>query len=443
MKRYGLWLLLGMLVSLPASAEHAAVNREAFAQPLPGLDDDLQRERFFHGRSLFRQAWVVAPSRDEAVDGLGPLYNRISCIACHPKNGRGQAPASDHEPLRTLLVRLSRPGRDAHGGPLPHPAYGDQLNESAIPGVAGEGRAHVRWQEQFVTLADAERIDLRSPRLSFSELNYGPLDNVHTSMRVGSPVFGLGLLEAIEASTLQALADAPKPDGVKGRVNQVWSVERQRLEAGRFGLKSNQPDLRQQIASALHGDLGITSPLYPEQNCTSMQQDCRQAVSGGAPELDALQLGDLHFYLAHLAPPPRRGLDNPEVQRGERLFNEAGCAQCHRPRLTTGQHPLYPLLSARQIEPYSDLLLHDMGPGLADGRDDYLASGREWRTAPLWGLGLIERINPGAGYLHDGRARTLEEAVLWHGGEGAVARERFAGYSMQDRQMLLEFLRSL
>ncbi|CAK9888979.1 MULTISPECIES: di-heme oxidoredictase family protein [Pseudomonas] len=440
MKRYGCWLLLGMLLSQSASA---AVTREAFAQPLPGLEDPPQLERFFHGRSLFRQAWVVAPSRDEAVDGLGPLYNRISCIACHPKNGRGQAPANEHEPLRTLLVRLSLPGRDAHGGPLPHPAYGDQLNELGIPGVAGEGRAHIRWEEQFVTLADGERVSLRSPRLSFSELAYGPLTNVRTSLRVGSPVFGLGLLEAIDPSTLQALADAPKPNGVKGRVNQVWSVERQRLEAGRFGLKSNQPDLRQQIASAMHGDLGITSPLYPEQNCTALQTACRQAVSGGEPELDALQLGDLHFYLAHLVPPPRRDQHKPEVQRGEQLFNEAGCAQCHRPRLSTGQHSLYPLLSARQIEPYSDLLLHDMGAGLADGRDDYLANGREWRTPPLWGLGLLERINPGAGYLHDGRARTLEEAVLWHGGEAAVARERFAGYSRQERQVLLEFLRSL
>ncbi|QBF26557.1 c-type cytochrome [Pseudomonas tructae] len=433
-------MLLGVLLSQSASA---AATREAFAQPLPGLDKPQQRERFFHGRSLFRQAWVVAPSRDEAVDGLGPLYNRISCIACHPKNGRGQAPASPHEPLRSMLVRLSLPGRDAQGGPLPHPAYGDQLNESGIPGVAAEGQAHIRWQEQFVTLADGQRVGLRSPQLSFSELAYGPLGDVRTSMRVGSGVFGLGLLEAIDASTLQALVDVPKPDGVRGRVNLVWSVERQRLEPGRFGLKSNQPDLRQQIASALHGDLGITSPLYPEQNCMPLQADCRQAESGGEPELDALQLGDLHFYLAHLAPPPRRDQDNPQVQRGERLFGEAGCAQCHRPRLTTGQHPLYPLLSARPIEPYSDLLLHDMGPGLADGRDDYQANGREWRTPPLWGLGLLERINPGAGYLHDGRARTLEEAVLWHGGEAAVARERFKALVADDRRALRAFLQSL
>ncbi|MDD1015226.1 c-type cytochrome [Pseudomonas sp. TNT2022 ID1025] len=439
MKR-AMGMLLGVLLSQPASA---AVTREAFSQPLPGLVGPEQLERFFHGRSLFRQAWVVAPSRDAAFDGLGPLYNRISCIACHPKNGRGQAPASQHEPLRTLLVRLSLPGRDGHGGPLPHPAYGDQLNESGIPGVAGEGQPHIRWQEQFVTLADGQRVGLRSPQLSFSELAYGPLGDVRTSMRVGSVVFGLGLLEAIDASTLQALADVPKPDGVKGRVNRVWSVERQRLEPGRFGLKSNQPDLRQQVASAMHGDLGITSPLYPEQNCTALQTACRQAESGGEPELDTQQLGDLHFYLAHLAPPPRRDRDKPQVQRGERLFTEAGCAQCHRPRLTTGQHPLYPLLSARQIEPYSDLLLHNMGPGLADGRDDYLADGREWRTPPLWGLGLLEQINPGAGYLHDGRARTLEEAVLWHGGEGAVARERFKALEANDRWALRAFLQSL
>ncbi|MHC6225091.1 di-heme oxidoreductase family protein [Pseudomonas sp. X10] len=443
MKRHA--LLLGIFASLCTSAGSAWAgnNREAFARPLPSLVGETQLERFYRGRSLFRQAWVIAPSRDEAFDGLGPLYNRITCIACHPKNGRGQAPASPAEPMRSMLVRLSVAGHDAHGGPAPHPAYGDQLNELGIPGVPGEGRAHVVWQERLVTLADGESVSLRSPQLRFSELAYGPLGDVQTSARIAPPVFGLGLLEAIEANTLQGLADEAKPDGVKGRVNLVWSVERQRTEAGRFGLKANQPDLRQQIASAMHGDLGITSPLYPEQNCSPVQLACRQAVSGGEPELDALQLGDLYFYLAHLAPPPRRDRGKAEIMQGERLFSEIGCAVCHRPRLTTGHHSGFPALSQQQVEPYSDLLLHDMGEGLADGRGDFLANGRQWRTPPLWGLGLNERINPGSGYLHDGRARTLDEAVLWHGGEAAAARGRFAGLSADERSALRAFLRSL
>ena len=434
---------VGVLVSALASAEitHTAANREAYAQPFTGLDEG-QLERFFRGRSLFRQAWVVAPSRDEAVDGLGPLYNRVSCIACHPKNGRGQAPGQG-EAMRSMLLRLSVPGRDAHGGPKPHPVYGDQLNELGVPGVPGEGRAHVHWQEHAVQLADGATVMLRAPRVELRELAYGPLDGVLTSPRVGSPVFGLGLLEAIEHSTLQAMAAEPKPDGVTGRVNQVWSAERQRTEAGRFGLKANQPDLRQQIAHAMLGDLGITSTLAPEQNCTPTQEACAQAPHGGEPELDAMQLGDLHFYLAHLAVPARRQQAEPAVAQGEKLFAELGCTACHRPELVTGMHPLYPALSQQRIAPYTDLLLHDMGEGLADGREDFLANGRQWRTPALWGLGLGERINPGSGYLHDGRARTLEEAIVWHGGEAQVAQQRYGGVGAKERAAIRAFLESL
>lgn len=436
-------LSIGLLVSALASADvtHTAVNREAYAQPFAGLDEG-QLERFFRGRSLFRQAWVVAPSRDEAVDGLGPLYNRVSCIACHPKNGRGQAPQQG-EAMRSLLLRLSVPGRDAHGGPKPHPVYGDQLNDQGVPGVPGEGRAHVYWQDHAVQLGDGETVMLRMPRVELRELAYGPLDGVLTSARVGSPVFGLGLLEAIEASTLQAMAAEAKPDGVTGRVNQVWSVERQRAEVGRFGLKANQPDLRQQIAHAMLGDLGITSTLAPEQNCTPAQQACAQAPHGGEPELDAMQLGDLHFYLAHLAVPARRQQAEPAVVQGEKLFAAIGCTACHRPELVTGTHPLYPALSQQRIAPYTDLLLHDMGEGLADGREDFLANGREWRTPALWGLGLGERINPGSGYLHDGRARTLEEAIVWHGGEAQVARQRYVTLGAKERAAIRAFLESL
>lgn len=436
-------LSVGVLVSVLASADvtHTAVNREAFAQPFADLDDG-QLERFFRGRSLFRQAWVVAPSRDDAVDGLGPLYNRVSCIACHPKNGRGQAPGQG-EAMRSMLLRLSVPGQGAHGGPKPHPVYGDQLNELGVPGVPGEGRAHVHWQERAVQLGGGETVLLRTPSFELRELAYGPLDGVLTSARVGGPVIGLGLLEAIEASTLHAMAAEAKPDGVTGRVNEVWSVERQRVEAGRFGLKANQPDLRQQIAHAMLGDLGITSALAREQNCTAAQPACAQAPQGGLPELDAVQLGDVHFYLAHLAVPARRRQAEPLVVQGEQLFAAMGCTACHRAELVTGTHPLYPALTRQRIAPYTDLLLHDMGAGLADGRGDFLADGRQWRTAALWGVGLVERINPGSGYLHDGRARTLEEAIVWHGGEAQVARERYVALSAKERQAIRAFLESL
>ncbi|MEN0106162.1 MAG: di-heme oxidoredictase family protein [Pseudomonas sp.] len=435
------FVLLASAAALATESSHSGIHREAFAQPFAGLDEG-QLERFFRGRSLFRQAWVIAPSRDEAVDGLGPLYSRVSCIACHPKNGRGQAPEQG-QPMRSMLLRLSVASRDAHGGPAPHPVYGDQLNEFGIPGVPGEGRADVQWQEHAVRLADGETVRLRKPSIVLRELAYGPLGQVQTSARVGTPVFGLGLLEAIDEPTLQALAAEPKADGVQGRVNRVWSVERQRLEAGRFGLKANQPDLRQQLAHAMLGDLGITSPLYPQPNCTATQTACAQAVNGGIPELDALQLGDLYFYLAHLAVPARRQRHEPAVVQGEKLFNAIGCGACHRPELTTAAHPQFPALSHQRIAPYTDLLLHDMGEGLADGRPDFLATGRQWRTPALWGFGLSERINPGSGYLHDGRARSVQEAILWHGGEAEVARRRYAGLSAEERRAVGVFLQSL
>jgi CxxC motif-containing protein (DUF1111 family) len=437
------FLMVGVLASMLANADttHTATHREAFTQPFTGLDEG-QLERFFRGRSLFRQAWVIAPSRDEAVDGLGPLYNRVSCIACHPKNGRGQAP-EEGEPMRSMLLRVSVPGRDSRGGPTPHPVYGDQLNEFGIPGVPGEGRAHVHWQERAVQLGGGTTVMLRKPSIELRELAYGSMGEVLTSARVGTPVFGLGLLEAIDEQMLQTLAAETKPDGVQGRVNRVWSVERQRAEAGRFGLKANQPDLRQQIAHAMLGDLGITSTLYARPNCSPSQQACLEAPQGGEPELDALQLGDLYYYLAHLAAPARRQRTEPSVMHGEKLFTAIGCSACHRPELITGQHPVFPELSHQRIAPYTDLLLHDMGIGLADGREDYLATGRQWRTPALWGLGLGERINPGSGFLHDGRARNVNEAILWHGGEGNAARKRYAGLTAQERGAIRAFLESL
>lgn len=436
-----------LLLSLVAATPHAEVtvadrSREAFSQALPGLDA-MELERFARGRALFRQAWVVAPSRDERADGLGPLYNRITCIACHARNGRGRAPDGPDERMQSMLLRLSVAGKDAHGGPRPHPVYGEQLNEEGVPGVPGEGRAAVSWVEQAVVLADGEQVMLRRPRIELRELAYGEIGKVRTSARVGPPVYGLGLLEAVPAHTLAALAREKKPDGVAGRVNRVWSVERQRLESGRFGLKSNQPDLRQQVAGAMIGDLGITSSLFPEQNCMPAQAACRAAPDGGRPELEDDRLDDLVFYFAHLAVPARRDTGDPAVLRGEALFGSLGCASCHRPALETGTHPRFPRLSGRTIAPYTDLLVHDMGEGLADGRPDYAAGGRDWRTPPLWGIGLVEAINEHSHFLHDGRARNFTEAILWHGGEAQVVRDRYARLSRAEREAVLAFLRSL
>jgi len=433
-------------IAIDASAVETIVadtSVDAFARPMQGLLPS-ERERFFNGRSLIHQSWVVAPSKDASVSGLGPLYNSLACISCHPRNGRGRPPDEPDERMQSTLVRLSVAGQDAHGGPRPHPVYGGQLNEEGIPGVPGEGRAAIHWEDaESVTLAGGATVSLRRPRLEFQDLAYGPLEPVMTSLRVGQQLVGLGLLDAVPAAALRRLAAQPKADGVAGRVNQVWNPETGHVESGRFGYKANMPTLRVQVAGAFLGDIGITSALFPEENCTPAQIACRRAPSGGHPELSRRQLDDIVFYLSRVAIPARRHADDPTVRRGERAFAEIGCAACHRPALSTARQSRFPQLSATVFHPYTDLLIHDMGEGLSDGRPDFLASGREWRTPPLWGIGLAPKVGESERYLHDGRARSLTEAILWHAGEASAARARFAALPAEDRQTILEFLSSL
>lgn len=415
-------------------------SREAYTQPFAGLTEQ-ELAQFFRGRSIFRQSWVIPPAQDTLV-GLGPLYNRIACISCHLKNGRGRAPEAN-ERMQSMLVRLSIPGNTIHRGPKPHPDYGTQLNEEGVPGVPGEGRAQIMWEYHSVELADAPPVRLRKPKILFSGLNYGELEPVLTSARIGPPIFGLGLLDAISDTDLIAMAKQQKPDGVKGKVNQVWDIATQQIRIGRFGAKANTASLRAQIADAMLGDLGITSDLLPQENCLPQQVACKKSPSGGSPELSNQQLDDLEFYMRHLAVPAQRNQHNPQVTAGKKLFTAIGCTTCHRAELTTAKNYPHQHLANVTINPYTDLLLHDMGEGLADNRPDFQASGREWRTPPLWGIGLTESISEYQAYLHDGRAQTLTEAILWHGGEAEKVRARYQQLTRTDREAIEKFLLSL
>lgn len=434
----------GVLVGAPSVDDTltvAAVHRDAYTLPMPGLPE-ADRGAFFRGRGLFRQAWVIAPSEDSAVDGLGPTYNRLTCIACHPRNGRGFAPDGPDEELRAMLVRLSVPDREHPGSGVPHPAYGDQLNELGIPGVPGEGRTVVRYDTRVETLADGTSVELRVPRIGFRDLAFGEFGpDVMTSARIGPAVYGMGLLDAIPDAALHALAAREGPR--HGRVNLVPDAHTGRLVAGRFGAKANQASLRQQIAGAAHGDLGLTSDAHPAQNCPPAQIACLAARHGGHPELTEAQMDDMATYLRSLAVPRRRAVADAVTRHGEALFHGFGCADCHVPVLRTRADAQPAVLADREIHPYTDLLLHDMGPDLADGRPDHAASGREWRTPPLWGIGLAAVVEPRVGFLHDGRARSMLEAVLWHGGEGSDAREAVRRAAAADRAALLKFLESL
>lgn len=404
--------------------------------------------RFFEGQRLFNLNWVKAPSRIGALDGRGPTFNRPRCSGCHERDGRGRPPdPKDPEAaMNSILVRLSVPGKGPHGGPNPHPAYGLQLQERSIAGVPGEGRAFIRWETVKGAYGDGTPYTLRRPMLQFERLAFGPLGpDIRTSLRVAPQLVGMGLLDAVPAAAIRRMAD-PKDrngDGISGRVNRVWNPATGRMEIGRFGWKSGSATLRQQIADAFRNDMGLTNRLFPTENCPPPQTACRAAPTGGSPEVSDRILADVVFYISMLAVPHRRRVEAADVRRGQELFGRIGCAGCHRPTLRTGKHPSIPGLSNQVIHPFTDLLLHDMGPGLADRRPEYRASGREWRTAPLWGIGLVPEVNGHRLYLHDGRARGLAEAILWHGGEAEAAKERFRMLSKAARDALLAFLKSL
>jgi CxxC motif-containing protein (DUF1111 family) len=416
---------------------------EAYTQPAPNLTYD-QMADFSVGNSFNSDDWVIAPSSTVGRDGLGPVYNATGCSACHSRDGRGQPPAEGDEML-SMLVRLSVPGEDEHGGPLPEPTYGGQLQPRGILGVPGEGSTRTTWEDVPGAYADGSAYSLRRPHVEITSLAFGPFaEGTMMSVRVAPPQYGLGLLEAITEADLLANADPDDldHDGISGRPNHVWDPASARTVVGRFGWKANQPDLVQQTAGALLGDIGITTSVDPVENCGPSQSACMSAPNGGAPEASDSVLAMLVFYGRTLAVPARRGANDPTVLRGRALFRDAGCADCHVPTFTTGDHEVAAIAHQR-IWPYTDLLLHDMGEDLADHRPDHEASGTEWRTPPLWGIGLLQTVNRHQFLLHDGRARGFAEAILWHGGEGEAAREAFRAMSGADRDALLAFLGSL
>jgi CxxC motif-containing protein (DUF1111 family) len=419
-------------------------KQTAFAQPLKNLDSK-RRRIFTGGDHLFNTQWVQAPASVTTLDGLGPLFNRNSCSACHFRDGRGRPPVPGEDQLLSKLVRLSIPGQDEHGGPLPHPIYGGQIQEQALLGVEPEGQTKVSWTDQGYQFNDGSKYSLRTPHYNVNNLAYGPLGkDILMSPRVAPAVFGLGLLENIPEANLQAQADPDDADGdgISGRPNLVWDEDKQSHSMGRFGWKANQPTLKQQNASAFNGDMGLTTTLFPSVSCTSQQSSCQtESQYGEQPEVSDKVLEKLTIYVSLLGVPARRQID--ANKRGERLFYEAQCNACHSPRQTTGNASPHPEFNHQVIHPYTDLLLHDLGEGLADHRPDYLATGQEWRTAPLWGIGLVNTVNKHTFYLHDGRARNLTEAILWHGGEATAAKDNFLRFSQKDRAALVSFLDSL
>ena len=457
MKRSLAWiaLLLGYGGALAAATQFAATpggaltratdNRNSFALPAPGLTSAELRD-FNFGNRLFNTNWLVAPASVDAFDGLGPTFNRVSCSGCHLRDGRGRPPVDGETEMLSMLLRLSTPGANEHGGPLPHPAYGDQLNDRAVPGLAPEGRVEIDYEEIAGTYDDGTPYSLRKPTYRIVDSAYGALDDtLQISPRTAPHMVGMGLLEAVPESDIVAREDPDDRDGdgISGRANRVWNPVTQRADLGRFGWKANAASLMQQSAGAANGDIGLTSRWFPAQNCPLAQPDCGKAANGGEPELSDEYLRKLEFYLRTLAVPARRGADSALAKQGEAVFAQLQCGACHVPRMATATDAEPALIAGQEFAPFTDLLLHDLGEGLADGRPDFLAGGSEWRTAPLWSLGLVPVVNGHSLYLHDGRARSLEEAILWHGGEAAAQQRAFRSLPAPERAALLAFLDTL
>ena len=402
---------------------------------------------FAAGNSFFRDSWVIAPSSTSGRDGLGPMFNASSCTGCHALNGRGRPLDGSLSPTAALLFRLSILGMDSTGAPNPDPHYGGQFQPKAIPFAKPEGEVRISYSEVPGHYADGSSYSLQVPTYTFDSLQFGPMDaSVLFSPRIAQQMPGLGLLEAVSEQTILAYSDPSDGDGdgISGRPNYVWDVEAKAKKLGRFGWKANQPSLRQQSAGALNGDVGITSSLFPSEGLTVDQKALFNGIpNGGNPEISDVNLAQLTYFCATLAVPVRRNISNPDVIQGKALFSQIGCDKCHLTELKTGEYQIEPAFSNMILHPYTDMLLHDMGSGLADNRPDYEADGNEWRTPPLWGIGMIQIVNKHNFLLHDGRARGFEEAILWHGGEGEKAMQEFVKLNATQRKQLVTFLENL
>lgn len=443
-----------------AATSQKLVNRDSFSQSSANITFE-EEQTFKLGNGLFKKMWAASPSSTQASDGLGPLYNSRSCQGCHLKDGRGRPPEAGDEAV-SMFLRLSIPPQTPEQEAalaskkmlrIPEPTYGGQFQPFAVTGLAGEGRFDIKLEDIKVPLNGGETVILQKPTYEIRDLGYGPMHpDTMISPRVAPPMIGMGLLQAIHPGDIEALADPDDTDsdGISGKVSRVRDAHSGEMTIGRFGWKASKPTVREQSADAFSGDIGIGSPDNPDPfgDCTEAQAECRKMPTGEQANLGPTEAPDpvldlVTFYSENLAVPVRRDVDDPTVLRGKELFYETGCASCHHPKFVTSRKAENKAHRFQLIWPYTDMLLHDMGEGLADGRPVGDASGREWRTSPLWGIGLTKTVNGHTRFLHDGRARNLLEAVLWHGGEAQPARDQVVEMEPDDRAALIRFLESL
>ncbi len=428
------------------------IKQDNYSNPNKNLSSE-QLINFAVGRSLFKKLWVAAPTATKASDGLGPLYNARSCFMCHANAGRGKVPNAGKRAV-SIFMRLSTPAQTEQQkeclqalrcSVIAEPSYGTQLQNFAVTGLAGEGDLKIEYRAIPIELVGDEIVNLQQPYYRIEALQYGPLHpDVMMSPRLAPALVGMGLLDQISEASILAYSDPndDNNDGISGKANRVWSQQFKQVRLGRFGYKAGIASLDEQNQAALVNDIGLSTPLFSQAvwgNCTKLQTRCRRAPHGddasqGSLEAPQKVTDAILFYTQNLHVPKQRQPQNIDVIAGRKLFKQLNCQACHRES--------YPLKQG-EIHPYSDLLLHDMGEDLADQRPEGLANGQEWRTTPLWGIGLTESVNKHPYYLHDGRARTLQEAILWHGGEAQTARDHYTKLPKLERDKLLRFLQSL
>lgn len=449
-------------------------SSESYSKPSSNLTAS-RKGQFFIGNAFFKQPWVVAPASTDSRDGLGAIFNVAACQSCHIKDGRGHAPMTADDNADSLLIRLSMPAttaeqqqklQDSLIEKVAHPMYGGQLQDRGIEGVPAEAHIAVQWTDKAVTFADGHVETLREPTFRLTNPGYGAFDeDMMLSPRTALPMIGLGLLEQIPDADIkkQADSDDENGDGIRGKFNWVMDPQTGKHALGRFGWKAGQTKLITQNQSAFNEDMGLTSSIRPHESCMPTQTACLNAPTGADEQGNGkppVEVSDevakfVEFYTRNLAVPNRRHADDAQVLAGKKRFYDMGCQSCHTPRYQLPKTADDHLEQHGQvIYPYTDLLLHDMGEGLADrtvagnlpaktAQVEFLANSYEWRTPALWGIGLAQTVDTQATFLHDGRARTLMEAVLWHGGEAKAQQQKVLKLDKKGRAELNAFLASL
>ncbi len=418
-----------------------ALGSFSFDNPAPNLNAENEAIHL-QGDAEFEAEFTAAPAPINA--GLGVQFNNTSCLKCHPSDGRAPFPTGNINQFSGFFLRTSIPGEGMHGSPNPVPGFGDQLQNQAVLGYQPEVQFTVVYEDLPVTFADGTVVTLKKPVYGVTDTYMDFPSDAMISPRIGPQMYGLGLLEAIPEADILARQDIDDADGdgISGKANYVWDPETNSTRLGRFGWKANTPTVLVQAAGAYNGDMGVTNYLFPVES--SYGQSNGEQNLNDDPEIADEILDNVTLYCQTLAVPAARDLENPMVVRGYNLFEEAKCSKCHiSTAQQTGVIPDIPAISNQRIYPFTDMLLHDMGENLADGRPDYLANGREWRTRALWGIGLIYSVNGHTDFLHDGRAKSIEEAILWHGGEAEESQQFYRELSEEDRKAMIAFLEAI